>query len=141
MPTIVELKLIGIPETSCGPLPQGKLEGSTKIKLSAPYLPQTLTGLSITQAGKYKIQVLHDTTKEVLATSDVIDVVYDACKDPKIGLCPPPIQIKPNHNLSQRMRFGSQLMNARKNRGLFRYITIPSDQRTQNNRAPTNKFY
>ena len=140
MPITVELKLIGIPETTCGPLPQGKLEGSTTITVIN--WEQALTGLSITQAGKYKIQVLDANTKEVLATSDVIDVVYDACKDPKIGLCPPPIQIKPNHNLSQRMRFGSQLMNARKNRGLFRYITIPSGQRTQNNNpVPKNKFY
>ena len=139
MSITVELKLIGIPNVTCGPLPQGRLEGPTTFVVTSP--DQALTGLSITESGKYKVQVLDAATKELLATSDIITVEYNACEDTKLGNCPPPVIIKPNNNLSQKMRIGQQLMNRRTNRGAFKYMTVPIAQRTVVSQNPLNKFY
>ena len=138
MSITVELKLIGIPDVTCGPLPQGKLEGPTTVVVSSA--EQALTGLNITESGKYKVQVLDAVTKELLTTSDIFTVEYNACEDTKLGNCPLPVVIKPNHNLSQKMRIGQQLMNRRTNRGSLKYMTVPIAQRTVVTQNPLNKF-
>ena len=141
MSITVELKLIGIPNVTCGPLPQGRLEGPTTFVVTSP--DQALTGVSITDIGRYKIDVLDAGTKEVLATSNIFDVEYEPCKDSKLGNCPPPVVVKKPIDMSQRMRIAQKLMNRRQNRGTFKYITptVQQQQYAQNtNRPPINKF-